>query len=206
MTENLLWALLLSWGAGINLYLTLLLAGVAARTHWLSVPASLDFLSTNWALAVAGALFLVEFVADKIPYVDTFWDSIQTFIRVPAGILLAFGAAHELPAQTALLVTVAGGVVCFGNHGAKSTVRLALNSAPEPFTNWFVSLAEDAMVVLGYSLLQRHPRILLGLLIATTVAAWLIVCTLVGIFKRLFRFPRPAELRSNGSKARKNIE
>ncbi|MBI4454456.1 MAG: DUF4126 domain-containing protein [Acidobacteria bacterium] len=195
MNQNLLWALLLAWGAGVNLYLTLLLAGLVGRMQWIRLPQELDFLTTTWSLAIVAALFLVEFVADKIPYVDSFWDAVHTFIRVPAGILLALGAAYQIPGPSSLFVALVGGFIAFGTHGAKSTVRLALNSTPEPFTNWFVSLAEDGSVAAAYWLFLHHPRILVVLLFIATVVAWFIVYLLRRFFVRLLQFRRPRQLR-----------
>ncbi|HEY3130275.1 MAG TPA: DUF4126 domain-containing protein [Acidobacteriota bacterium] len=195
MNQDLIWALLLSWGAGIDLYLTVLLAGLVARMQWLPLPGELSFLANDWTLALAAALFLVEFVADKIPYIDSFWDAFHTFIRVPAGILLALGAAHGMSQHSLFLVALAAGFVSFGTHGAKATVRLALNSTPEPFTNWFVSVAEDGLVALAYWLFLHHPWVLVVLIAAAVVIAWLTIYLLLQFFKKLFRFLKPEDLR-----------
>lgn len=195
MNIDLLWAFLLSWGAGVNLYLTALLAGMVGRMQWMPLPRELDFLSSDITLIISAALFLIEFVADKIPYVDSFWDAIHTFIRVPAGILLALGAASGMSKQSLFLVGLAAGFVSFGTHGAKASVRLALNGTPEPFTNWFVSIAEDGLVVFCYWLFLNHPLILFALLLVTAILAWLVIYLLIRIFKRLFRFQRPAQLK-----------
>ncbi|HEY2931656.1 MAG TPA: DUF4126 domain-containing protein [Acidobacteriota bacterium] len=196
MNTDLLWALLLSWGAGIDLYLTVLLAGIVGRMQWMSLPPELDFLSSDISLLIAALLFLIEFVADKIPYVDSFWDAIHTFIRIPAGILLALGAASGMSRQSLFLVGLTAGLIAFGTHGAKASVRLALNGTPEPFTNWFVSIAEDVLITFAYWLFLHHPVILLTLLLFTAAFAWLVIYLLIRIFKRLFRFQRPAELRA----------
>ena len=195
MNQDLIWALLLSWGAGIDLYLTVLLAGLVGRMQWLPLPSELSFLANDWTLVLAAALFLVEFVADKIPYIDSFWDAFHTFIRVPAGILLALGAAHGMPQHRMFLVALAAGLVSFGTHGAKASVRLALNSTPEPFTNWFVSFAEDGLVAIAYWLFLHHPWVLIFLIAAAVVMAWLTIYLLLQFFKKLFRFLKPEELR-----------
>ena len=195
MNQDLIWALLLSWGAGIDLYLTVLLAGLVGRMQWLPLPSELSFLANDWTLVLAAALFLVEFVADKIPYIDSFWDAFHTFIRVPAGILLALGAAHGIPQHRMFLVALAAGLVSFGTHGAKASVRLALNSTPEPFTNWFVSFAEDGLVAIAYWLFLHHPWVLICLIAAAVVIAWLTIYLLLQFFKKLFRFLKPEELR-----------
>ncbi len=195
MNQNLIWALLLSWGAGIDLYLTALLAGLVGRMQWLPLPKELSFLADDWTLVLSAVLFLVEFVADKIPYIDSFWDAFHTFIRVPAGILLALGAAHGMSRQTLFLVALAAGLVSFGTHGAKATVRLALNSTPEPFTNWFVSIAEDGLVAIAYWLFLHHPWVLVALILVAVVVAWTAIYLLLQFFKKIFRFPKPDQLR-----------
>ncbi|MBI3940593.1 MAG: DUF4126 domain-containing protein [Acidobacteria bacterium] len=195
MNQDLLWALLLSWGAGINLYLTVLLAGIVGRMQWAPLPRHLGFLASDWFLALAGAMFLIEFVIDKVPYLDSFWDSIHTFIRVPAAALLALGATLGVPQPGALLMTPAGTLLSFLSHGAKSSIRLALNSTPEPFTNWFVSLLEDALVTLAYFLLLKHPALLVALVGIATVAATLTLYLLIRIFEGLFQFSTPSQLR-----------
>ena len=202
MNQDLIWALLLSWGAGIDLYLTVLLAGLVGRMQWLPLPSELSFLANDWTLVLAAALFLVEFVADKIPYIDSFWDAFHTFIRVPAGILLALGAAHGMPQHSLFLVALAAGLVSFGTHGAKASVRLALNSTPEPFTNWFVSFAEDGLVAVAYWLFLHHPWVLVVLIAAAVVIAWLTIYLLLQFFKKLFRFLKPEELRQENRSPR----
>lgn len=204
MNQELLWALLLSWGAGLNVYLTVLLAGLMGRMQWMSLPSELDFLSSNWSLALAAILFLIEFVADKIPFVDSFSDSLHTFIRVPTGVILAVGATQGMSRQSIFLVALAAGLISFGTHGGKATVRLALNSTPEPFTNWFVSLFEDGLVGLAYWLLLNHPGVLLALIFVGAAMAWLSIYLLGRFFLRLFQFSRlqPNALRSANRNAR----
>lgn len=190
MNLDLIWALLLSWGAGLNLYLTVFLAGACGRVGWVQLPADLAFLSDGWSLGISGLLFLVEFFADKIPYVDSVWDAVHTFIRVPAGILLALGSVEPLPKQWLFLIGLAAGLVSFGTHGAKSTLRLAANSSPEPFSNVFLSLVEDGLIAVAYWLFFNHPVVLVIFLLVAVVLAWLTIYLLVRIFKRLFQFPR----------------
>lgn len=187
MNLDLLWAMLLSWGAGINLYLTVFLAGLVGRLGWMQLPADLNFLSDNLSLAVAGGLFVLEFFADKIPYLDSAWDAIHTFIRVPAGVLLALGAIEGLSPQATFFVALAAGFVSFGTHGAKSSLRLAVNSSPEPFSNILISLAEDGLIAVAYWVFLNHPWILVGLIVVTVIAAWTTIYVLIKFFKRLFR-------------------
>ena len=196
MNPNVLLALLLSWGAGINLYLTLLLAGVSARLEWIALPPPLAFLTSPWAMAAAFVLFGIEFVIDKIPYLDSVWDSFHTFVRVPAGWLLAMASVSNHGAGVTAVMAVAAALISFGTHGSKSAIRLSLNSTPEPFTNWFVSVMEDFLVVSAYALFNRHPWILLGVILVTSVLAWTAIYYLAPMLRMLFRFPRKQDLQA----------
>ena len=124
-----------AWLSGFNLYATVLTLGLLQRFHMVQLPGDLDFLSRWWVIGVAGVLYLVEFLADKIPVVDSVWDAIHTFIRVPAGAVLAASAfAHFDPAIRAVAL-LAGGTLALGSHGTKASVRMAANTSPEPFSN-----------------------------------------------------------------------
>src|SRR5215831_3605177 len=132
-----------AWLSGFNLYATVLTLGLLQRFHLVQLPGDLDFLSRWWVIGVAGVLYLVEFLADKIPVVDSVWDAIHTFIRVPAGAVLAASAfAHFDPAVRAVALLV-GGTLALGSHGAKASIRAAANTSPEPFSNIMLSLGED---------------------------------------------------------------
>src|SRR5215831_20440351 len=132
-----------AWLAGFNLYATVLTLGLLQRFQLVQLPGDLDFLSRGWVIGVAAVLYLTEFLADKIPLVDSIWDAIHTFIRVPAGAVLAASAfAHFTPAVRAVAL-LAGGTLALGSHGTKATVRMAANASPEPFSNFFLSLGED---------------------------------------------------------------
>lgn len=158
--------------AGVNLYLTVFITGLAARFDWISFPpalAGLEVLGSPVLLAISGTLFLVEFLADKIPWVDTAWDSVHTFIR-PVGAaalaVAAIGDAH--PAFEVAAALLAGGMA-LSAHFAKAGTRLAANTSPEPFTNIGLSLAGDSLVVLGLGLIAWSPIVAL-LIIGTLVA------------------------------------
>src|SRR5271156_4963877 len=132
-----------AWLSGFNLYATVLTLGLLQRFHLVQLPGDLDFVSRGWVIALAAILFLVEFLADKIPVVDSVWDAIHTFIRVPAGAVLAASAfAHFDPAVRAVAL-LAGGSLALGSHGAKASVRATANTSPEPFSNIFLSIVED---------------------------------------------------------------
>jgi Domain of unknown function (DUF4126) len=158
-----------AWLSGLNLYATVLTLGLLQRFHLVELPGELDFVSRGWVIGVAGVLFVVEFLADKIPIVDSAWDAIHTFIRIPAGAVLAASAfAHFDPAvRTAALL--AGGTLALGSHGTKASVRIAANASPEPFSNILLSTVEDVFTV-GLSVLAAlHPRAMLGVVLAFVV-------------------------------------
>ena len=169
--------------SGINLYATVLTLGLLQRFHWLQLPEEWRLLGENWVLVLAGVLFLVEFVADKIPWVDSSWDAVHTFIRVPAGAVLMASAFVNLDNATRLAAALLGGSLALTTHGAKATARLAVNASPEPFTNIGLSLIEDMVTVFLLGLAATHPWLAAALLILL-----LIVCLFV--ISTLFKFTR----------------
>ncbi len=154
-----------SWASGINLYATLLTLGVLGASGNMILPADLQILTNPLVIGAAGLMFAVEFVADKIPGVDTGWDSIHTFIRIPAGAMLAAGSLGEVNAAMTLSAAILGGTLAAGSHAAKSGSRVLINTSPEPFTNWFASLGEDVAVIAGVWAAVTHPYIFLVLLV-----------------------------------------
>lgn len=179
--------------AGINLYATVLTLGVLQRTGWVSLPGDLSVLADPWVLGAAGVLFLVEFVADKVPWVDSMWDVVHTFVRVPAGALIAWGAGAGLePGQQAALALV-GGTLALASHGTKLTLRAGVNASPEPVTNWTLSVAEDVLVVGALSLAAANPLLALAL-VGVFVALAAVFAALVwrGIRRAFARGTRPA--------------
>jgi hypothetical protein len=145
--------------AGLNLYITVLMLGLMDRYEVIHLPAQLDVLANPWVLGVAAVMLVIEFVADKIPYVDNLWDSFHTFIRIPAGALLAAGAIGDIAPHWMWTAALLGGFVTMTSHGAKASTRLAVNATPEPFSNWFLSLAEDAVSLGLLWLVSTHPYI-----------------------------------------------
>lgn len=173
-----------SLAAGVNLYATVAVLGLAARYGWVQLPEQFQVFNNPWVIGVAGALYVIEFVADKIPWVDSIWDSIHTVIRPVGGALIAVAALGEASPAVMGMIALLGGTVAAGSHMTKAGTRVAINTSPEPFTNWIVSLAEDVFVI-GLSLLTlKFP--LLALLVSATLLvmiAWLA--------RRLWKWLRP---------------
>ena len=153
-----------AWASGINLYATLLTLGVLGITGHMTLPPDLQILSDPLVIAAAALMFMVEFVADKMPGVDTGWDSIHTFIRIPAGALLAAGAIGQVDAALSLAAAIVGGAIAAGTHVTKAGTRVLVNASPEPFSNWVLSIGEDLLVVGGLWTALQHPWLFLGLL------------------------------------------
>ena len=154
----------LSWASGLRLYLTVFAVGILAKFGYIHLPASLDILSNPIILSVAGVLCVIEFLADKIPYVDSAWDSIQTFIRIPAGALLAMGAINSSDPMIATITALLGGSLAGATHATKAGSRALINTSPEPISNITASLSEESMLVTGGWLVFAHPAVFIGLL------------------------------------------
>jgi len=165
----------LGWASGIRLYATLFIVGLAGRLEWVALPEGLRVLEHPWVLMAAGLMLLVEFLADKLPLVDSLWDAVHSFIRIPAGAALAalvFGG-QGVEWQTAMAIV--GGGLAAGAHFAKAGTRAAVNLSPEPFSNLAASFAEDSLVLLGVWLMFAHPWVLLTLLaLFVALLAWLL--------------------------------
>ncbi len=179
-----------SLSAGLNLYITILTLGLAQRFEILHLPTELQILASTWVLATAGALLIVEFVADKIPYLDNTWDAIHTFIRVPAGALLAAGAFSNLPQHWIWVAALLGGFVSFSSHGAKASARLAVNATPEPFTNWILSFGEDAVSLGVLWLSTTHPYLAVGVVMVLVALCLFVVFAFFRFLRLLFRRKR----------------
>ena len=165
----------LSWASGLRLYATLFIAGLLDRLGVVQLPHALAILSHTPVLIAIGALLLVEFLADKVPVFDSAWDSVQTFVRVPAGALLAWGVFAHSSAEVQAIAALLGGALALGTHATKSGARALVNASPEPFSNWGLSLSEDALVAGGLALAVTHPLAFLVALAAFVVLmAWLL--------------------------------
>lgn len=165
----------LSWASGIRLYMALFIAGWFAHMGWLELPTALRVLESPWVMATTGVLFAVEFLADKIPGVDSAWDAVQTFIRIPAGAILSVAAMGEMDPAWTTVAALFGGGIAAGAHLTKAGSRAMINTSPEPFSNWAASFSEDAVVAGGLMAAFYQPWILFGLLgVFFLVALWLL--------------------------------
>src|SRR5713101_4431355 len=173
--ETLSLAMGTAWTSGLNLYATIATLGLAGSAGMIQLPPGLQILTDPLVIGVACLMYFIEFFADKVPYVDNGWDVLHTFIRIPAGALLAARAVGNVDPSLELAALLAGGTVALAAHGTKATVRLAVNVSPEPFSNWIASIGEDLSVLGGIWLIFHHPLLMLILVIGFTVmAAWLI--------------------------------
>jgi hypothetical protein len=163
------------WASGLNTYAAVLVLGAAQRFGLVSLPHSLEVVASPWVMGVAALLFALNFFADKIPYVDSINDVLQTFVRIPAGFLLAYGAAGGLSPEVAVIAGLLGGTLAAGTHIAKTGSRALINTSPEPFSNITASLAEDITVIGGLALAIAHPIVFLCLLAAfVALLIWLL--------------------------------
>lgn len=165
----------LAWASGMRLYAVVFIAGLLGRLDYLQLPATLQVLESSWVLGLSGVLLLVEFLADKIPVVDSLWDSVHSFIRIPAGALLAALALGDHDPTLMVVAGLLGGTLSAGTHALKAGSRALINTSPEPFSNIATSLGEDALVTSGLAVAIFHPLlflVLLGLFIVLLI--WLL--------------------------------
>jgi Domain of unknown function (DUF4126) len=175
-----------SVASGLRLYGTVAALGLLHRLGVLHLPAGLQVLSEVPIIVLASALYAVEFVADKIPAVDTVWDAIHTFIRVPAAAVLGFAALGNVAEPWRLGAALLCGTVALSSHGIKASSRLAINASPEPFSNWTASFAEDIFTGVLIWLAVSHPMIALAIAGAVLIAAALLATWIIRMLRRLF--------------------
>ena len=178
-TQIVALAAALGWASGIRLYLVLFAVGFVDRLGWVAMPDGLHALSHPLVLAASGLMVIVEFFADKVPWVDSIWDTVHTFIRVPAGALLAASAIGAIDghggAVGTLVAAILGGSLAAGAHLTKSSARALANTSPEPFSNIGLSLGEDLLVPGGLALAVLHPYVFFGLLaLLAVLGVWLV--------------------------------
>ncbi|MBI2227694.1 MAG: DUF4126 domain-containing protein [Deltaproteobacteria bacterium] len=163
-----------AWTSGINLYATVAALGIAGRAEMIKLPPDLQVLMHPAVIAVACIMYVIEFFADKVPYVDSGWDVLHTFIRVPAGAVLAARSLGDMNPALELVALLGGGAIALAAHGTKATTRLAINASPEPFSNWFASVTEDLAVLGGIWMIFNHPVLMLILVFSfLALVAWL---------------------------------
>lgn len=183
------------WASGINLYAAVLMLGILGASGGVNLPPDLEMLANPLVIGVAGIMYCTEFFADKVPGVDTGWDAMHTFIRIPAGALLAAGAVGEVGPAWEVAAGLLGGGMAFGAHAGKAGTRLMVNSSPEPLSNWSLSLAEDAAVFAGIWATINHPWIMLGVsLVLIVLMIWL----LPKLFRTIARLLRGISRRLRG--------
>jgi uncharacterized membrane protein len=163
-----------AWLSGINLYATVATLGLMQHYGWVRLPGDLGYLSHTWVIGIAIALYVVEFVADKIPAVDSVWDMVHTFIRIPAGALLAASAFAHFDPTVRLIALLLGGSIALTSHGTKAATRLAANTSPEPFSNISLSLIEDILAVGASALLAKHPIVVFAIVLVALVVSILL--------------------------------
>jgi len=165
----------LSWASGINLYAALLVLGVGGSTGNIDLPPDLQALQDPLVIMAAGAMYAVEFFADKTPGVDSGWDTLHTFVRIPAGAMLAAGAVGDVTPTLEIAAGILGGGMAATSHATKAGTRLLINTSPEPVTNWIASFSEDFLVLAGLWAALNHPiAFLLLLLVFICLAIWLL--------------------------------
>jgi hypothetical protein len=153
-----------AWTSGINLYATVTVLGLLQKFGATKLPGGLDALDNWWIIGVAAGLYLVEFFADKIPYVDSAWDAIHTFIRVPAGAVVAYAATTNTDTTVMIIATLVGGGLALSSHGTKAAVRATANLSPEPVSNWVLSIVEDIIAFAG-ALLSVFAPVLIAIVL-----------------------------------------
>lgn len=154
-----------AWASGINLYAAILVLGFLGATGHVALPQNLVILSDPIVIFSAGFMYLVEFIADKIPGVDSGWDAVHTFLRIPAGAVLAAAAVGDVSPVAALVAGILGGGIAAGTHATKAGSRILINTSPEPVTNWVTSFAEDVIVIGGLFTALYYPWLFIALMV-----------------------------------------
>jgi hypothetical protein len=180
-----------SFAAGLNVYATVATLGLLSRGGLLTLPAPLGLVDDWWVIGACGALFALEFVADKIPVFDLFWNALQTFVRVPVAAILAYAAATPLSPVEQMLAAGAGGVVALLAHGGKTAARAAVTASPEPFSNAALSLGEDAVAIGLTWFATAHPYLAAAFALVFVAIVVVMIRVVWRALRALFR-TRPA--------------
>jgi hypothetical protein len=173
----------LAWASGLRLYAAIFIVGLLGRMGYVQLPDHLLLLQHNGVLAASGIMLIAEFLADKVPGFDSVWDAIHTFIRIPLGALLAWGALGDASPDVQLAAAILGGAISGGTHLLKMSTRAALNTSPEPFSNWTASFGEDGILLGGLWLVFHHP-------LAFLVVLALFLAGVIWLIPKLFGFLR----------------
>lgn len=175
-----------SFAAGLNVSATIATLGLLAQAGVVALPPPLAPLANWWVIGASSGVFLVEFVVDKIPLVDLVWNGLQTFLRVPAGALLAYGAAAQLSPGQQLLAAGLGGAIALVAHGGKTVARATVSASPEPVSNFVLSLGEDAFAVFITWFATQYPYLAAGMVLVVMIAIVVLVRTAVRASRALF--------------------
>jgi len=192
--QNQLVAMLVgaSFAAGLNVYATVGTLGLLAQAGVLNLPSNLHLLQNWWIIGVCAAMFAIEFVADKIPAFDLIWNALHTFVRVPVAALIAYNATAQLSPTAQILSAALGGAIALVAHGSKTAVRAAVTPSPEPISNIALSVGEDATAIGLTWFATTHPIMAAAITIVLIIVAIVLIRTLWGAMKRLFRNTRSA--------------
>jgi hypothetical protein len=174
--------------SGVNLYATVAILGLAVRFDWVSLPPQYQVFANDWIIGIALTLYAIEFIADKVPYIDTLWDSVHSFIRPAGGALVAIATLGEASPVMEVLIGLLGGTVAAGSHFTKASTRVAANASPEPFSNWALSFFEDLFVVGLGILALKYPVVAFVVTVAIII---MIVLALRWIIRKLTALARP---------------
>ena len=174
--------------SGVNLYATVAILGLAVRFDWVSLPPQYQVFGNDWIIGIALIMYAIEFVADKVPYLDSLWDSVHSFIRPAGGALVAIATLGEASPVMEVIIGLIGGTVAAGSHFTKASTRVAANASPEPFSNWALSLFEDAFVVGLGVLALKYPVVAF---VITAAILIMIVLAMRWIVRKLTRLVRP---------------
>jgi len=177
-----------AWASGINLYATVFMLGFLGANGYIDLPPNLLVVTDPLVIIAAGLMYCIEFFADKTPGVDTAWDTLHTFIRIPLGAVLAMGAVGHVDPAVELAAFLVGGSLAAGTHATKAGMRVLINTSPEPVSNWVASFSEDILVITGLWAALNHPWVFLaGLILFILLMIWLLPKILIGI-KRMYGF------------------
>src|SRR5918999_4733795 len=181
--ETLGFTLGTSFASGLNIYATVAAAGLFQRFGVVQLPDTLQVLANPFVMGVAITLFLIEFIADKIPYIDSAWDAVHTFIRPPAAAVMAYSAFGSIPEEWKVSAALLAGGVALTSHGAKASTRAAANTSPEPVSNWSLSLLEDGLAVFLAWMAAEHPILTAVIVVVLVIVAVLLIWKLFGYLR-----------------------